>query len=152
MEVFRIAMARRASELIASGAANRWNRDGQYVIYTASSGSLATLELVVHSSAIRPKTTYRLMIIRLDDDERLYREIKTASLPGDWRLRIAYPALQAIGSEWYTARDSLVLKVPSAVIPREYNYIINTQHPDFDEHVELVDTEEYFWDTRLLNR
>lgn len=58
--------------------------------------------------------------------------------------------MQTIGSDWYQARTSLILKVPSAVIPLEYNYIINTEHPDFSDKVSLVRIEDYFWDSRLL--
>ncbi|MBO0952526.1 RES family NAD+ phosphorylase [Fibrella forsythiae] len=61
-----------------------------------------------------------------------------------------YPALQRLGSAWYVAQETLVLKVPSAVIPYEYNYLNNTEHPDFDQHVQPVHTEDYFWDDRLL--
>jgi RES domain-containing protein len=58
--------------------------------------------------------------------------------------------LQKIGSDWIAGQQSLVLKVPSAVIPFEYNYIINTEHPKFLSKVKLVRTEAYFWDSRLL--
>jgi RES domain-containing protein len=60
--------------------------------------------------------------------------------------------LQRLGSEWITSQESLVLKVPSAVVPYEYNFIINTEHPEFSSKVKLVRTEEYFWDSRLLGR
>ncbi|WP_461126661.1 RES family NAD+ phosphorylase [Spirosoma aerophilum] len=71
-------------------------------------------------------------------------------LPANWRTLAGYPALQTMGSTWYTSQESLILKVPSAVIIYEYNYIINTGHPDFSQHVQLVRTEDYFWDPRLL--
>jgi RES domain-containing protein len=62
----------------------------------------------------------------------------------------AYAQLQKIGSTWINSLESLVLKVPSAVIPYEYNLVINTEHPEFDAKVKLVRVEEYFWDPRLL--
>lgn len=62
----------------------------------------------------------------------------------------AYPDLQKIGSNWYQNKESLVLKVPSAVIPKEYNYVINTNHFEFATKVSLVRTEDYFWDERLF--
>lgn len=152
MEVFRISTAKRAKSLSASGAENRWNVDGQYVIYTGSSRSLSSLELVVHSNAIRPKVDYKVMIIHLDDHSHLYHEIKVANLPPNWRLRAAYSALQAIGADWYINKTSLILKVPSAVIPIEYNFVINLEHPDFKNHVRLIAVEDYFWDERILKR
>ena len=61
-----------------------------------------------------------------------------------------YSDLQKRGSDWYTNKKSLVLKVPSAVIPQEYNYIINAAHQDYKDKVSLVRTEDYFWDDRLI--
>jgi RES domain-containing protein len=55
-----------------------------------------------------------------------------------------------IGSEWYKSKRSLILKVPSAVIPKEFNYVINTMHSVFEEKVKLVRNEDYFFDGRLF--
>ncbi len=90
------------------------------------------------------------MVIYVADDDRLTKQIKIKELPNNWRSTAAYPILQEIGSEWYHSSESLLLKVPSAVIPQEFNYIININHPDFQDNVNLVRTENYFWDDRLL--
>ncbi len=150
MEVFRISAAQYAEQLTSSGNANRWNQSGQSVIYTGSSRSLSTLELVVHRSAIKPTITYKVMVLSIADDDRLINQIKTNDLPINWRSMIHYPDLQRLGSDWYTSQSALVLKVPSAVIPQEFNYVINLKHPDFEKHVKLIRTEPYFWDDRLI--
>ena len=150
MEVFRIASEPYSRTLATSGSANRWNLKGQHVLYTGSSRSLSTLELVVHTGAVRPLISYKVMIISIADDDYLTKQIQLNDLPAQWRSLAAYSALQTIGSEWYNARASLILKVPSAVIPLEYNYIINTEHPDFSDKVSMVRSEDYFWDSRLL--
>jgi len=150
MEVFRISAEKYSSSLTASGSANRWNEDSQYVIYTGSSRSLSSLELVVHRSSIKPTITYKVMIIYLPDKEGFYQQVLIKELPISWRSITAYSTLQKIGSKWYTSKESLILKIPSAIIPQEYNYIINTTHPDFSTNVKLVDVEDYFWDSRLF--
>ena len=94
--------------------------------------------------------SYKVMIISIADDDYLTKQIHLKKLPINWRSLGAYSILQTIGSDWYQARASLILKVPSAVIPLEYNYIINTEHPDFSDKVSLVRSEDYFWDFRLL--
>jgi len=58
--------------------------------------------------------------------------------------------MQDVGSTSYEEKQFLILKIPSAIIPQEYNYIINTTHPDFKQKVQLIDVEDYFWDSRLL--
>lgn len=90
------------------------------------------------------------MVISIADDDHLFSQIYIKSLPPDWWKISAYPLLQQLGSDWYRQRKSLVLKVPSAIIPYEYNFVINTEHPAYSTHVRLVRTEDYFWDSRLV--
>ena len=149
MQVFRISIAQFANQLIASGAENRWNKRGQFVIYTCGSRSLSTLELIVHRGYIKPAVNYKVMVIYFPDDDNLVKQVFINELPNNWRTTLAYPTLQNIGGLWYNNQETLILKVPSAVIPLEHNYIINTKHPDFN-NVQLIHTEEYFWDDRLF--
>jgi RES domain-containing protein len=90
------------------------------------------------------------MVISLPDDELFYREIKIRKLSDNWRKISGYSELQELGSNWYNKNESLILKVPSSVIPYEFNYVINTEHQDFKKKVKLVRTEDYFWDKRLI--
>ncbi|MBS1526423.1 MAG: RES family NAD+ phosphorylase [Bacteroidetes bacterium] len=150
MEVFRITTESFSKKLQASGSANRWNLDDQFVIYAGGSRSLSTLELIVHKGFVSPSFKYKVMVISIADEDHLYEHVGQASLPSNWRSMLAYPELQQLGSEWYLSNRSLVLKVPSAVIPSEYNYIINATHPDFNKMVSLIRTEDYFWDERLI--
>lgn len=150
MEVFRISKELYATSLSASGSANRWNTKGQQVIYTGSSRSLSSLELIVHRGAVQSTARYKVMVISIADDDYLIKQIQRSDLPPNWRSLAGYPILQGIGSAWYNSQESLILKVPSAIIVYEYNYVINTEHPDFSRNVQLVRTEDYFWDSRLL--
>lgn len=150
MEVFRISSEAYSKSLSCSGSANRWNLKGQNVLYTGSSRSLSSLELIVHKGAVKPALIYKVMVISVADDDYLTKQIQIKDLPINWRSFAAYSILQNIGSGWYKSQDSLILKVPSAVIPIEYNYMINTEHPDFPNKVRLVRAEDYFWDSRLL--
>ena len=149
MEVFRIALKRYAAALTTSGSANRWNIAGQSVLYTGSSRSLSTLELVVHRSAIQPTENYKVMVISIADEDDLVQQVQSRDLPANWRTMAAYPELQKIGSDWYTKQETLLLRVPSSVIVQEYNFLINVTHPAFTK-VALVRAEDYFWDGRLL--
>ena len=151
MNVFRIVPEAFSNELNASGSANRWNLRGQKVIYTGSSRSLSTLELIVHRSAIQPSKPYKLLVISIDLTEAEHQKIQLDQLPNNWRNLQAYSQLQLIGSNWYKAQNSLLLEVPSAVIPQESNYIINTEHPDFSKKIRIHRIEDYFWDNRLLS-
>lgn len=150
MEAYRICSESHVDGLTASGCENRWNRGGQLVIYASGSRSLATLEMMVRRSSIIPTSNYRMMVISLLDPASSIRQIHLEDLPDNWRTMEGRSVLQSIGATWYESKDSLVLKVPSVVIPQEFNYAINTKHPLFSEHVQLASSEPYFWDRRLL--
>ncbi|MBX9734480.1 MAG: RES family NAD+ phosphorylase [Chitinophagaceae bacterium] len=150
MELFRIVREEFSKNLSSSGSANRWNLKGQFVLYTAATRSLASLELIVHRGTIQNKFKYKVMVISIADEDQLIKQIKINKLSAQWRTLGAYAELQTIGSLWYTHQESLVLKVPSVIIPQEFNYIINKEHPAFASKVKLVRKEDFYWDNRLL--
>jgi RES domain-containing protein len=150
VEVFRICKSICSKKLTASGKAARWTENNQFVLYAGASRSLATLENVVHLNNIIPTEKYEVNVISLPDNADFYTPVMLSSLPANWRSDISYKNLRRIGAEWYSKLQSLILKVPSAIIVNEYNFIINTQHPDFKKHVTLVRIEDYFWDARIL--
>src|SRR6476646_641916 len=108
MEVFRISRAKFAGRLTASGVGNRWNNDGEYVIYTGSSRSLSTLEMVVHRGGIMPHELYKVMVIHIPDYDYLYRQVYIKDLPEGWQSSTTYTHTQSIGSRWYNTQETLV--------------------------------------------
>ena len=59
--------------------------------------------------------------------------------------------LAEIGTRWIQARNTLVLAVPSAIIPRELNYLLNPLHPRF-KRIRVGPPEPFFFDPRLWKR
>jgi RES domain-containing protein len=148
--VYRLCRKEYAKGLIASGFANRWNSKGQKVIYCASSRSLASLELLVHMSRIIPGEPYVMVAISIHKPALMITDTPLRSLPENWRSMGALGTLQKSGSLWYDRQTSLALRVPSIVIPEEYNYMINTEHPKFQTHISILHQEDHFWDKRLF--
>lgn len=150
MIVYNIRKQEYSKKLIASGFSNRWNRDDEYVIYTSSSRALAMLELLVHRSGLDLGKGFRLLEIKLSITEKDIEEIRVEKLVKNWQSIEAYSQEQKIGSEWHKRFDKLILKVPSVVIPQEYNYVINTRHKDFEKKVKLELIEEIDFDRRII--
>ena len=149
MKVFRISALKYADGLQASGIAARWNKEGQKVIYTAESRSLACLENVVHRSKRGLNGLFKILIIEIPD--HLKMEIpEEKTLPKGWNKTYNYRACQKIGSLWISSGSTAILKVPSALVPQESNYILNTLHPDF-QSIRLVDAEEFYFDSRFIS-
>lgn len=149
MLIFRICRTEFANGLNASGLAGRWNHNGQRVLYVSSTRSLAALEQLANRSGLILNASYSVMIIKVPDSLDSFRTIDPAILPPDWQRISGYGRLQDLGSNWYYQFESLLLRVPSVLVPQEHNYLINTQHQDFKTKVKLVGIEDFNWDNRL---
>ena len=110
----------------------RWNSLGTSMVYTASSISLATLEMLVHINDIAViHSLYSVIPIEFKHD--LVQEVNVASLPGDWDNPVINPLTQTLGDQWVAAMSSVLLKLPSAVTENESNYLINPAHSEFSK-------------------
>lgn len=147
MLVYRITKAMYADRLVASGGAARWNSRGQFVIYTAATRALACLENVVHRGSEGLSSTFRVMVIDIPDTVRI-ETIDPQMLPEDWIDYQQYKTCQPLGGEWLNSNRSAVLRVPSAIIPNEWNYLLNPAHPDFSG-IRLLQTEPFIFDPRI---
>lgn len=74
--------------------------------------------------------------------------IKAEALPVGWREFTAYSKYQDLGNEWLDRGEKPVLKVPSAVLPGEFNHAINATHADFKQ-IKLLETAELAPDERI---
>lgn len=110
----------------AKRSGGRWNSVGVAVIYASGSLSLALVEVLVHlPSGILPAYS----VVRVDFDDSLVIALTPAELPSRWKDNPA-PA-GTLGDKWVADRASAVLRVPSVVVPEEFNYVFNPSHPDF---------------------
>ncbi|HMO61717.1 MAG TPA: RES family NAD+ phosphorylase [Ferruginibacter sp.] len=145
--MYRITTVQWSRELTASGNAARWNSKGRYVIYTAESRALACLENLVHRSGEGDNRLYKVMLITIPASVKV-EVIDISKLKKDWFVMEQYPYCQSIGNDWLQKQQSAILKVPSVVIKKEYNYLINPQHPDFKK-IKLSATEDFDFDSRI---
>jgi RES domain-containing protein len=149
MRLWRIARAEHDA-LDGEGArlhGGRWNREGRAVVYAASSAPLAVLELLVHVDVEDLPGDLVLMEIAVPADVGM-GEVGVERLPGDWNAVADHPACIRLGEKWLTSLDTLLLQVPSAVLPRESNVLINPVHPEM-RRVEVVGREAFAFDPRL---
>jgi RES domain-containing protein len=151
MLVYRISQSRYAKSLSPPGVAARWNSAGQRLVYTGGSLALSCLEMVVHKSGSSLASgDFSVSIIKIDDS-LMINEITSGELQRlhkQWPLVINYPVTQKIGDKWLRDGSSAILKVPSAIIDLEYNYLINPDHLDFQK-IEIASISEFSFDPRL---
>ncbi|MDA0911991.1 MAG: RES family NAD+ phosphorylase [Proteobacteria bacterium] len=125
----------------------RWNNKGSPCVYCASSESLAILEIFVHLEDYAILPNFTLFQIELPKSEINY--LKPELLPHSWQDQPAPPETADIGDQWLKHCESLILAVPSVIVPREYNYILNPLNKGFAKVVKKVKVLDFSFDTRL---
>lgn len=151
MLIFRLALERHIRDLSGAGArlsGGRWNHKGTPVIYTSSSRALAALEYLVHVPISMVPDGLCMAIVELPNTASI-QDLKTSDLPGNWRHYPAPPELANIGSEWASGKKTLLLSVPSAVIEKENNILLNPVHPQM-HMVKISNIEPYIFDMRFF--
>lgn len=123
---------------------NRWNHVGTRVVYLAASTSLAALEVLVHAESYAELPEYRAFPVEFDSA----LAIDLPALPPDWQQSPAPNSTKSLGSQWATGGQSALLRVPSAVVPWEHNYVLNVQHPDHAK-VKVGEPRPFTFDPRL---
>lgn len=138
------------NSLSADGArlyGGRWNSPGIAVVYFAESISLAVLEVLVHLNAAKLVEAYSLT--RIDFPDRLLGERIADALPSTWADFPASPEAQAVGDQWVESAESLLLRVPSVIVPLEHILVLNPNHPD-RRHLSIAPPVPFRFDPRLL--
>ena len=152
MQVYRIAQKIFINDLSGEGArlfGGRWNHRGTPLLYTAESRSLATLELLVHAQKLSTVSNLSILTleipakIKIDDIQQL------TQLPQNWQKYTSHPDLQDAVAKWI-ASDGFILKVPSAIIKEESNFLINPRHKNM-QLLKVIQTEDFLLDERLLS-
>ncbi len=135
----------------------RWNSPGRHVVYASGHLSLAMLELLVHvddaEALLGIPHSYRSIGFTADDVATLAED----DLPSAWNARPEARASKLAGDEWLDSRSTLVLAVPSVIVPPDLryepsylNYLINPRHPAFAAAITLGGIRELIWDPRLV--
>jgi RES domain-containing protein len=151
MKVYRISREKHARDLTGTGArlyGGRWNSKGRAALYTAEHVSLAKLEVAVHLDFDVIPDEYCLIEIELPNDLKI-RQFDVEQLPRTWN---AYPysrATQHLGDLYLDQNKFVGFKVPSAVVPQEFNFILNPNHSDF-KWVQVSKVERFNFDQRLF--
>ncbi len=126
----------------------RWNSLNTYLVYTSESRALATLEVSVHLdlSEDLPSDRFYVTIDIPNDIEIL--ELKNEDLPENWDAKPPIPETQFIGDDFVIENEAAILKVPSSIVPPEFNYLINPNHPDA-KRIIVISEEPLTFDQRF---
>ncbi len=127
----------------ASIVGGRWNDVGTPAIYTAGALSLAMLERLVQRERLRWTVVVEARVPDDLDIEDAFRDP-----PLGWLDKLSRTA-RARGTEWLASGRTALLRVPSVIVQREPNYVVNPAHPDAGSIV-VTAPEPLIWDERLF--
>ena len=149
MTVFRICNSQYSDDISGTGAKNfgaRWNSKGLPMLYVTEHISLAVLEMLVHVDFKEVQIPMSILDIRLPETVEI-KEIKLSKLKSNWITDLSYTRF--IGDEFIRNHKDLVLKVPSAVVQEENNFLINPLHADFKK-IKITQSRILNTDRRLF--
>lgn len=152
LEVYRIVTQRYARDAFSGEGARlyggRWNPKGVRVVYAASSRALAMLEMLAQDQPLRAR--YVIIPAKIPASVPIER-LPVAKLPANWMASGQNDALRALGIDWIRRARTAVLCIPSAIVPSEFNYLLNPSHVDF-VRIKVGDMEVLKTDSRLARR
>ncbi len=151
MIVYRLSRKKYADVLSGKGASkseNRWNSKGTEIVYSSESRALAMAEIAVHLSIGMLPTAFVMLEISIPDDVHII-PVNEKSLPAGWNNYPHSVSSQKIGDNFITSNASCVLKVPSAVVKGDYNYLMNPHHPDFSK-IQIINLYDFPLDRRFF--
>lgn len=156
MKLFRIEREKYLNTTLSGiGASmddgNRWNSRFTRLVYTAESRALALLEVAVHLDLSEDLPTDRFLVeIEVPDDVTV-QEIRQENLPADWNEHPPTTSTQTIGDDFVFQNTALLLRVPSCLVPDEFNYLINPHHVEM-QGVQVSKTLVMGFDGRLSRK
>jgi RES domain-containing protein len=150
MVLYRISNCNRADDLSGTGAklfGGRWNSIGTPMHYMAASRALAALEVLANKNTMNDAPNFCLSIFDVPEESIFAIEIQ--DLPKNWKKYPAISSLKKMGDEFVKQGKFLLLKVPSAIIEDEYNFLMNVYHP-LAKKLKLKEIKPFHFDGRLV--
>ncbi|QCX02190.1 RES domain-containing protein [Aggregatimonas sangjinii] len=151
MIVYRLSKEKYKADLSGIGAekyGGRWNNKGTRMVYTAQSRALANLEVAVHVALKSLPKDYFMTAIEIPetlitkyDEGRLKKKA--------WKSNPPIAFTQSEGDAFIKTDQTLILKVPSAIVQGDFNYLINPLHAEFGK-IKILSSELFSFDERLI--
>ena len=117
------------------------------MVYTSDYLATAALELMVNMidySAMFQKYVY----IAVEIPAEFITEIDPKKIPANRQENLPSKSTQVFGDDWIQNATSVVLNVPSVIIPQHNSYLINPHHSDFSK-IKIRKPRPFKFDSRF---
>ncbi|WP_064556431.1 RES family NAD+ phosphorylase [Buttiauxella noackiae] len=131
----------------AKEAGGRWNSVGTAMVYTSEAASLTMLGTLVHLHAANLLDSFTLLSVDVPD--ALIQVTGKESLTQYRAASEAPSALADIGDQWVRSGEAVALRIPSALSPVEYNFLLSPAHTEYANIISQAVPVDFRFDERL---
>lgn len=156
MTIWRLVRAKYARVAYDGGgglvSAGRWHQAGRRIAYASEHAALAVLEKLVWTDdeVVLAEVPFVLAPLTLDPEAHLER-LADEALPNGWDAANHTAGTREVGVRWLGAAERPVLSVPSVLVPRARNFLVNPLAEAFEE-LTTGEPVPFRWDPRLFRR
>ena len=126
----------------------RWHTKGHPVVYCTLNPATALLETLVHMEIDSEDRPERFQVLRIEGPDTLSIEkMEAVALSPNWAEDVTFT--QGIGDGWLPEVRSLLLQVPSVLVPETWNVLVNPRHAEANL-LKVTMTYEHAFDARLF--
>lgn len=149
MIVYRVGRTKFSEDLTGEGArlhGGRWNHKLTPCIYTSESRALAVLEYTVNVNIDDIPRALSITTFEITNEQIL--ELSTSQLPGNWRASPTPPSSKDFGTRILQEANYAIIKIPSAVITEEYNFLLNPNNKKGIKF-KILELADFVYDVRI---
>jgi RES domain-containing protein len=149
MIVYHLGRTKYASDTTGEGArlnGGRWNPVGIPCIYTSENRALTVLEYSANVPLFDIPRSLSITTFQIPDGS--WMKLNISELPGNWNQNPVPKETMEYGAGLLKTNQFLALRIPSAILPEEFNYIINPQFADIGL-VKIIDVRDFAYDIRV---
>ncbi len=149
MEVYHLGKTRFPMHLTGEGAklnGGRWNLIGSACLYTSETKALSVLEYAANVQLDEMPISISITVYNLPI--KSWKEFTANDLPGNWHQIPAPEETKRWGTFHLQQAKYLALKIPSIIIPSEFNFILNPLHADFKK-IKIKEVHSFSFDRRI---
>jgi RES domain-containing protein len=126
---------------------SRWTSLGRRVVYLAESPAGALLEVLVHFNLEDEDIPKSYTLLQVSAPEANAIRSLDPKTEAEWR--VDQEITRRIGDAWLASLETPLARVPSAIIPHTWNYLLNPEHPDANQ-VQIAEVIKERFDNRLF--
>jgi RES domain-containing protein len=125
----------------------RWHTMGKPIVYLSDSPANSMLERIVHLQDGSGKLPQVYDLLRILAPEGIATHDPLPLAASTWKQDVA--STQRLGDAWLASLETAIARVPSAIVPYTWNYLLNPLHPEAKQ-VKIEEVIRERFDNRLF--